>query len=240
MLKRKKSHINAINVSKFQLKKRLFAFFLILIVILFCYIKFLATPLLVRNVKTQFASFSNLSINSAISTVMEKPIEYSELIIIKRSETGDVLSIDANSIKINYLSRYLTKSVLDKFLSLTTKPIQIPLGSFSGITIFAGVGPKVSYKINPYGEVFCNFISSFESAGVNQTYHRLYFDISLNVCVVLPFKNLKQESSTKVLVCETVIVGKIPEVYLNSGSLTEMLNLVPQKFSSWQNYIIVS
>jgi hypothetical protein len=35
-------------------------------------------------------------------------------------------------------------------------------------------------------------------------------------------------------------VGKIPEVYLNSGSLTEMLNLVPEKFSSWQIYFNVS
>jgi hypothetical protein len=32
-----------------------------------------------------------------------------------------------------------------------------------------------------------------------------------------------------------LIIGKIPEVYLNSGNLTEMLNLVPSKFTSWQN-----
>jgi hypothetical protein len=35
-----------------------------------------------------------------------------------------------------------------------------------------------------------------------------------------------------------LIVGEIPEVYLNSGTLDEMLNLVPERFSSWQIEVI--
>ena len=62
-----------------------------------------------------------------------------------------------------------------------TFPIRIPLGSFSGISIFAGLGPKVTYDINPYGEVFCYFTSNFETAGINQTYHKLYLIIKLKI-----------------------------------------------------------
>ena len=121
---------------------------------------------------------------------------------------------------------------MSNFLELSKKPIKIPLGSFSGVSIFAGLGPKITYEINPYGEVFCYFTSNFETAGINQTYHKLYLIIKIKVNVVLPLKNVLVNSESEVLLCETLIVGKIPEVYLNSNSLTEMLNLVPEKFSS--------
>jgi len=46
---------------------------------------------------------------------------------------------------------------------------------------------------------------------------------------------MSMQSSSEVLLSETLIVGNIPEVYLNSSNLTDMLNLVPERFSSWQN-----
>ena len=49
---------------------------------------------------------------------------------------------------------------------------------------------------------------------------------------MFPFQKLEVDSASEVLLCETMIIGKIPEVYLNSGNLTEMLNLVPSKFTS--------
>jgi sporulation protein YunB len=106
------------------------------------------------------------------------------------------------------------------------------LGSFTGISIFSGLGPKIAFDISPYGEVLCSFLSNFESAGINQTYHKLYLIISLKIYVVFPFEKLQVISDSEVLLCETLIIGKIPEVYLNSSNLNEMLNLVPSRFTS--------
>ena len=118
------------------------------------------------------------------------------------------------------------------FLEFSKIPITVALGSFSGIAVLAGVGPKVAFKVNSYGESFCSFTSVFESAGINQTHHKLYLNININVYVVLPFNKIDMQSTSDVLLCETLIVGKIPEVYLNSSNLNEMLNLVPSRFSS--------
>jgi sporulation protein YunB len=230
--KHKKHCFKLINLSKFQLKQRFFAFFLILIILLFCYLKYLATPLIVDNTKTQLASYATRSINYAIADTMNQNVSYGDLITIVKDEEGNVSHIEANPVRINLLSKSMSKVVMSNFLEFAKRPIKIALGSFSGISVFAGLGPIVAYNVNPYGEVFCDFSSSFESAGVNQTYHKLYLNISIDVNVVFPFKHLKTRSESEVLLCETIIVGKIPEVYLNSGSLTEMLNLVPEKFSS--------
>ena len=130
------------------------------------------------------------------------------------------------------LSRTMSRVVLKNFLKLAKNPIKIALGAFSGFSILSGTGPKVAYSVSPFGEVYSAFSSNFESAGINQTYHKIYLSISIKVNVVLPFETLVMKSSSDVLLCETLIVGKIPEVYLSSNSLTDMLNLVPERFNA--------
>lgn len=232
--KNTKNCFKLIKIPKFQLKHKFFAFFLILLILLFLYLRFLVTPILYDNTKSQISSYATKSIDLAIAESLSNNINYDDFINIVKDKNDDITLIEANSVRINSLSRIVTKNVMNNFLSLSSRPVTISLGSFFGISIFAGMGPDVQYEVSPYGEVFCDFVSNFVSAGINQTYHKLYLDVSIKINIVLPFKTLKLNSNSKVLLCETLIVGKIPEVYLNSNNLTDMLNLVPEKFSSWQ------
>ncbi len=230
--KRKNYSFNLFKILKFKLKHRFFAFFIIFIIIVFLYSKFLAIPIVVENTKTQMKTRATKSINYAVAETMNQNISYGDLVNVVKSDNQTVSYIEANSVKINLLSKTMSKVVMSNFLTLSKSPIKIAMGSFSGISVFAGSGPKIAYTVNPHGEVYCNFKSTFESAGINQTYHKIYITVIINVYVVLPFESLNIQSSSEVLLCETLIVGKIPEVYLNSGNLTEMLNLVPERFTS--------
>ena len=163
---------------------------------------------------------------------MNQNISYGDLVNIVKDSSDNVSYIEANSVRINLLSKSMSKVVMSNFLKFAKMPIAIPIGSFSGISILSGIGPKIAFDIAPFGEVLCSFLSNFESAGINQTYHKLYLIISLKIHVVFPFQKLSVNNDSEVLLCETLIIGKIPEVYLNSGNLTEMLNLVPSKFTS--------
>ncbi len=239
-IKRKKHQLNLINLSKFKLKHKFFAFFIIIIFLIVLYARFLAIPIVVENTKTQMKTFATKSINYAVAETMSQNIGYGDIVNVVKDANNNVSFIEANSVRINLLSKTMSKVVMSNFLQLSNVPIKIALGSFSGISIFAGYGPKIAYTVNPYGEVYCNFKSTFESAGINQTYHKIYLNVVINVYVVLPFESLDIQSSSEVLLCETLIVGKIPEVYLSSGNLTDMLNLVPERFTSWQKSIIDS
>ena len=230
--KRKKSNVKLIKTINFQFKHRFFAFFIILSLLILLYFRYLVTPLIVLNTKTQIASFATKSINYAIADTMNQNVSYGDLVYISKDLNNNVSYIETNSVRINILSKSMSKVVMSNFLELAKRPIKIPLGSFSGIAIFAGYGPKIAYSVNPYGEVYCYFTSKFESAGINQTYHKLYLVISIKVSVVFPVEQVVVDSSSEVLLCENLIVGNIPDVYLNSSNLTEMLNLVPEKFSS--------
>ncbi len=230
--KRKKNRIKLININKFQLKQKFFAFFIILFLLLFLYIRYLATPIVVANTKAQIANYATKSINYAIAETMNQNVSYGDLVKITKDETNNVSFLEANSVRINLLSKTMSKVVMSNFLEFAKKPISISIGSFTGISILAGSGPKVSYTVNPYGEVYCYFTSSFESAGINQTYHKIYLVITIKINVVLPFESVAVNSASEVLLCETLIVGKIPEVYLATDRFSGSLNLVPEKFSS--------
>ena len=232
MFKARKIHINTLNLKNFNKKYKLFAFFLLLIVCVFLYSRYLVVPIVIKNTESQIKSYATKSINYAIAETMNQNISYGDLVNIVKDKNENVSYIEANSVRINLLSRSMSKVVMSNFLQFAKLPISIPIGSFSGISILSGIGPKIAFDISPFGEVLCSFLSNFESAGINQTYHKLYLMISLKIYVVFPFQKLQVNSESEVLLCETLIIGKIPDVYLNSGNLTEMLNLVPSKFTS--------
>ena len=239
-IKRNKNQIGLINLSRFRKKYKIIAFFILILTVIFLYCKYLLIPVVIRNTESQIKSYATKSINYAIAETMNQGVNYGDLINIVNDNNGNVSFIEANSVRINILSKSMSKVVMQNFLEFIKIPIKIPMGSFFGISILSGMGPKIAFNVSPYGEVLCSFSSNFDSAGINQTYHKLYLTILLKINVVFPFQKLSVVSDSEVLLCETLIIGKIPEVYLNSGSLTEMLNLVPSRFTSWQNLLIVT
>ncbi len=233
--KNKKSVFRLINLHKFRQKHRFFAFFIFIFVLMFLYFKFLLMPLVVENTRSQMKSFATKAITFAVADSMNQNLSYGELIKIEKDSNNDISLIEVNSVRINVLSKTMSRVVMSNFLEFSEIPITISLGAFSGIAVLSEVGPKIAFNVNPYSEVHCYFKSSFESAGINQTYHKLYMIIEINVNIVLPFRQISEKSEAEVLISESLIIGKIPEVYLNSGKLDEMLNLIPNSISSWQN-----
>lgn len=167
------------------------------------------------------------AVNNAVSELVTNRNIYDNLVNITTNVDGDITLIQANSIQINMLMKDLIKTSQLKLEKIGADGINIPVGTFTGLTLLNGKGPNINVGLIPIGDVACNFYSEFISAGINQTLHRLYVTIDTNVSVILPFVTNTVFTTTNILICESVIVGKIPEVYLNSNKLDGLLNLMP-------------
>ena len=189
--------------------------------------RFLVTPLLVETCNAKIKVDSSRCINYAITEAMNQNITYDDLINIVTDSSGKISMIQANSVQLNMLSKLIYRVTIAQLSNFANTVLQIPLGAFTGISILSGIGPSVSFEIFPYGDVECGFKSEFVSAGINQTLHKIYLVVSTKIRVVLPTKTIVVDNGGDVVLCESLIVGQIPEVYLQSGNLTEMLNLVP-------------
>ncbi len=212
------------------IKKKYFIFlcFIFVILFLFClYFIKVVNPLIINSSEVKVKSLALKAVNSAISDVMAESVLYNDLVNIVTNEEGKIIMLNANSIMINKLSKELVKSAQVKLSEIGDAGMTIPLGNFTGISLFIGVGPEVKIKLIPIGSVHCNFESKFETSGINQTHHRIYVNVEASVNMVLPIKNIKVKTSNQVLISESIIVGEVPSTYLNSNSMQDMLDLIP-------------
>lgn len=178
-------------------------------------------------VELKSKALATKAMNSAIADVVINSIVYEDLVNIITDEFGNITMIQANALEINNLSKDLAQTTEIKIEEYGKMGVSIPLGTMTGIPLFVGRGPKIKLKVNPIGAVNCTFLSQFESAGINQTNHKIYLKISADVGVVLPLLSKKYNTTRQVLISESIIVGEVPEVYLYSDTLDTLLNFVP-------------
>jgi len=162
----------------------------------------------------QVFSITANAVNDAVYSVMSELCDQ-QLVTVLHNSVGDVVLLQANSAVIGKIAKDTAKIVEDKINSIDDLSISIPIGTLSGVTFFIGSGPKVKFSVEPIGSVACKVYSQFESAGINQTLHKIYLEITSKVDVVLPNRSSTVTLDTPVLLAESILVGKIPDTYLN-------------------------
>lgn len=201
--------------------RRCFSFFLALIIIfvvLFYYKNFVTTLIYGVCYKEASAICSD-SVNKSILTSLKDQTLYDELVTIEKDKDGNIVLMTANAYKMNVINRdtaVKTQALLSKKLD---EGIEMPYLIFTGIDALSGYGRKFAFKTLYVSSVNCEFKSNFTSVGINQTLHSIYLSVISKIIVDLPFAKEEAKCVTDILICESVLVGKVPEVYLNGKLL---------------------
>lgn len=153
-------------------------------------------------------------VNKQASKIL-KGINYEDLVKIEKDEAQNIKLLKLNTVKINMLASEIAYNVQQELYKTENNQIKIPIGSITGLKYLVGFGPKINISIYPVGSVTTKFNSEFNSAGINQTIHRIYLDVSCKVTIVTPYDKIESEITNQVLMTELVIVGNIPETYYN-------------------------
>ena len=187
------------------------------------------TNVLISISEATIRSITTVAVNDAIYYTLNDNLRYEDLIAIKYDDTGNVSTITTDSLKINRIARdtaYLSQENLNR---MSQEGIQVPLGALTGLEALAGFGQKINVKIIPISNVECRFVSKFVEAGINQTKHSIYLEIVSDISIILPNKTSNLGSTIEVLICESVITGKIPDTYLQASLAGGGASLVPKK-----------
>lgn len=192
---------------------------LFFILTVFLYFNFIVGPLVVEVSRAQVDSIATTAVSDAIyDVIQEQGYSYQDFIDVEYATDNTVSSITADAIELNNFARELSTVIQIYLDKVVEHSIGVPLGTFTGITALSGIGPKVTINIVPIGSVITSFSSSFESAGINQTKHSLYIDANITISVILPLTTKHVDFVTQVLICENIIVGKVPEFYFSAGN----------------------
>ena len=205
------------------------AILIFIAIFIFCTVYFRKNivPTVMDSSIAQVRAITTTAINLAATTVINGGLTYDELFEVKKDNNGKITMIQANSPRINTIAREIANLAQANLDALGTQEISISVGTFTGLALLTGFGPDVTIKIVPIGTANCDFVSYFQSAGINQTLHKIYIDVYADVNIITPIDEPTVQVKAEILVCENVIVGEVPEFYLNMSDISGMLNLNP-------------
>ncbi len=166
--------------------------------------------------KAQTENTVNRLVEEAVlADLSQRELGYSDFVTIQRDSSGNITALTTDMAAMNQLRGQLIECILGELDGVDVSEIQIPLGSLLDIDILWAKGPSLRLHSMSVGTVSAEFESEFISAGVNQTLHRIWLKVKVPLTLMLPGDRVETEVSTRLCVAETVIVGKVPDAYLN-------------------------
>ncbi len=160
---------------------------------------------------------SDLTNDAIAKQIAAGDIAYDRIVYFEKDLDGRITALKTNIGEVNRLKTDILNIINDEILALDTSDIGIPLGSLFFPEVLSGRGPAIPVHILSIRNSDAVFLSHFTQAGINQTLHQLTMEVSIDVAVLVLGQTSSFTMASEVVVAETVIVGQVPQTYLQTG-----------------------
>lgn len=160
---------------------------------------------------------SDLTNDAIAEQIAEGIIQYDRIVYFEKDLDGRITALKTNMSEVNRLKTDILNIINDEILALDTSDIGVPLGSLFLPELLSGKGPAIPVHILSIRNSDANFASEFTQAGINQTLHQLTMEVSVDVAVLVLGQTSSFTVTSEVVVAETVIVGDVPNTFLQTG-----------------------
>lgn len=175
-------------------------------------------PLVRELAKAKVENRGQNVINAAIELQLEHgQIDYGNIIFLEKDVDGNVTALKTNIAEVNRLKTQTLAMTDTMLLDMDVDEVGLPLGSVIFPTFFSGSGPKLPVKVLSISNSDADFRNVFSEAGINQTAHQIMMDVVIDMTILTPVGTDTVRVTSSVVVAETVIVGHVPESYVNVG-----------------------
>lgn len=188
---------------------------LIIFNILFFYFDRIVTSTILNSADAEARAKVTEIINGVILEEFSKDFKYDEIINVEKDNQGNITMVKADTLKMNKLASEIALSSQKKIRSDSGIAVRVPVSYILKSTILSFYGPRITIKMQPIGYIETKYTSDFESAGINQTRHKIYVQVKTNIRMFIPLKSKDILVTNEVPVAETIIVGKVPTTAIN-------------------------
>ena len=177
-------------------------------------------PIVEEMARMRVDSTCTTRINDAINEqIAIGEIDYDMLVDLEKDLNGNVAALKTNMSEVNRLKTEILDIINNEIVDQTVDELGIPLGNIILPELFAGRGPNLPVKIVSVSSSDAKFMNRFSEAGINQTLHQIVIEVILAATALTPVGTTTVQVSSQVVVAETVIVGTVPNSYINVGSV---------------------
>lgn len=158
-----------------------------------------------------------LAVNDVINRKMaEGEYDYDYFVTLEKDNSGGITAISSNMVEINAFATQVLNEVVHAADS-GDLDVEIPLGNLLGFNLTVGRGPKIPVDIIMLTSSHADFKNELMSSGINQTKHQMILEIVVDIDILVPWETLSTQVVSRTLIAETVIVGGVPDTFVNVG-----------------------
>ena len=177
-------------------------------------------PAIQEMARMRVDSTCTTTINDAINQqIAVGEIDYDKLVSLDKDLNGNIAALKTNMSEVNRLKTEILDIINDKIVEQTVDELGIPLGNIFLPELLSGRGPLLPVKIISVSSSDAKFMNRFSEAGINQTLHQIGIEVILAATALTPVGTTTVQVSSQVVVAETVIVGTVPNSYINVGTI---------------------
>lgn len=168
--------------------------------------------------QTRVVNATSDLINDGVSRqISNGDISYEQIVYFEKDVNGRITALKTNIAQVNMLKTETLDYVNETLLDTDHFDIGVPIGSMIFPELLSGKGPQVPVQIMSIRNSDADFHSNFTHAGINQTLHQLKMTVLVDVTVLVLGRTIDFTVTSDVVVAETVIVGQVPNTFLQAG-----------------------
>lgn len=187
-------------------------------VVLFLLFRTRYNQVILELAKTQVTNATSDLINDAVDRqISDGNIAYDRIVYFEKDLNGRITALKTNIGEVNTLKTQTLNIINDEILESDSSQLGIPIGSLILPEFLSGKGPRIPVEILSVRNSDATFESNFTHAGINQTMHRLNMSVLVDVAVLVLGRTVSFTVASQVVVAETIIVGDVPDTFLQAG-----------------------
>jgi len=162
--------------------------------------------------RNQITRIADRAVTKALS---DQSISYSDMVTVQAGQNGDITTLTTDTLRLNNLRGVVMDDIVSQVENLDERDLGVPLGALTGLDLLSAIGPRLPVQVLSVASAEASYRNDFTGAGINQTLHRVMLDVTVTAKLLLPGGIVETQVTTPVCIAETVIVGQVPEAYLN-------------------------
>ena len=191
---------------------------LLIVLVLFLMLRSRYRDVIRELAETQVKNTTSDLTNDAIAKqIADGIIQYDRIVYFEKDLDGRITALKTNMSEVNRLKTDILNIINDEILALDTSDLGVPLGSLFLPELLSGKGPAIPVHILSIRNSDATFESTFAHAGINQTMHQIRMCVLVDVAVLVLGETLIFTVGSEVVIAETVIVGAVPDTFLQTG-----------------------
>lgn len=216
--RRKPNYVHSEDKGRHKRRSKLGLLFPLVILCLVAAISWFLGNLTTQMAVSDATDIVTKAVNDSINKVIGRGVYgFDYFITLEKDADGNVTAISSDMAHINTLSTEILNSVIESTDNGVIE-INIPAGNLSGLNLLLNKGPDVKVDIIMLTSSRVDFRNEVVSCGINQAKYQLVLEVTIDIDILVPWGTESATTVTEVIVADTVVVGKVPDTYLNMES----------------------